>query len=237
MSTDQMMDQAPLYALDSLGRTELAEFESHLEQCHRCQAEVAVYQAIAANLVYDGEASDATWNRISAAIRSNGDTSAEVVALRPRSGDASRPWRRIASIAAVAALVLAGLLAAQIVAGGQLTGSGIVTAADQAATEPGTIVGDFLVEGVTVAKLVLAEDGQGYVIPTDDLQPLDSSRTYQLWVVNDTSDVISAGVLGADPGPSTFTWTGGVSGFALTREVAGGVVSSAGDVVAVIEEA
>jgi hypothetical protein len=44
-------------------------------------------------------------------------------------------------------------------------------------------------------------------------------------------------VLGNRPGPSTFTWTGEVTGFALTREIAGGVVSSAGDVVAVITDA
>jgi hypothetical protein len=48
--------------------------------------------------------------------------------------------------------------------------------------------------------------------------------------------VISAGVLGNNPEPATFTWTGDVSGFALTREVAGGVISSAGDVVSVIED-
>ncbi len=237
MSTDQMLDQAPLYALDSLGSTEVADFEIHLEKCPDCQAEVALYQSIAANLVYDDEASDATWNRISAAIDAGGDLSAEVIALHSRPADTSRPWKWMASIAAAAALVLGGFLVAQITAGGPLTGSNIVTAADRASTDPGAFVGDFQVEGVTVAKLVLAEDGHGYVIPTDDLEPLDASRTYQLWVVNDTADVISAGVLGAEPVPSTFTWTGGVTGFALTREVADGVVSSAGDVVAVIEGA
>lgn len=36
--------------------------------------------------------------------------------------------------------------------------------------------------------------------------------------------------------PATFTWTGEVTGFAPTREVAGGVVSSEGDVVSVIAD-
>ena len=44
-----------------------------------------------------------------------------------------------------------------------------------------------------------------------------------------------AGVLGNEPVPSRFTWTDDVAGFALTREVAGGVVSSEGDVVSVVE--
>jgi hypothetical protein len=56
-------------------------------------------------------------------------------------------------------------------------------------------------------------------------------------VINDIEDVISAGVLGNEPAPATFTWTGDTTGFALTREVAGGVVSSAGDVVSVITDA
>lgn len=83
---------------------------------------------------------------------------------------------------------------------------------------------------------MLTSAGRGYVLPTDALDPLSTDRTYQLWVINTDADVISAGVLGADPTASSFTWTGDVSGFALTREVAGGVVSSAGDVVAVISD-
>jgi hypothetical protein len=55
-------------------------------------------------------------------------------------------------------------------------------------------------------------------------------------VINDTDDVISAGVLGPEPAPSTFRWSGPIAGFALTREVAEGVVSSAGDVVSVIAD-
>jgi anti-sigma-K factor RskA len=111
-----------------------------------------------------------------------------------------------------------------------------VAAADRIAEEPGSIVGDFVVDDAAVAQVVLSSDGQGFVIPTNDLPALEQTRTYQLWVVNDTEDVISAGVLGNSPVPATFTWTGEVTGFALTREVAGGVVSSAGDVVSVISD-
>ena len=46
---------------------------------------------------------------------------------------------------------------------------------------------------------------------------------------------ISAGVLGNEPGAARFSWAGDVAGFALTREVSGGVVSSEGDSVSVAE--
>lgn len=236
MSNHGVLDQnVALYALDALEGTELAEFESHLELCDRCREEVARYQAVAANLIHDEVASDGTWERISFAISVDDDTTADIVPLRS-GGNGSTPWKWMASIAAAAALVFGGFLVAQLVTGSQLSEQDVVAAADQAAAQPGSIVSDFVVDGAPVAQLVLAEDGQGYVIPTDQLVALDSSRTYQLWVINDTADVISAGVLGAEPRPATFTWTGEVSGFALTREVAGGVVSSAGDVVSVIED-
>lgn len=235
MSNHEMLELASLYALDALDGTELASFESHLDRCPECEGEVARYQAIAANLVHDEAPSDDTWNKISAAIGSGEETTAEVVALEQRSHETATPWKWATSIAAAAALLLGGFLAAQVISGGDLDDESVVAAADSAADEVGSIVGEFLVDGVPVAQVVLAQDGRGFVIPTNDLEALGTDRTYQLWVVNDTSDVISAGVLGANPIAATFTWTGEVSGFALTREVAGGVVSSAGDVVSVIE--
>ena len=237
MTTHEMMDQVALYALDALGDTEVVEFESHLELCDECLAEVAIYQSVAANLVRDEAPSESTWQKIRASIAAETETGvAEVVPLPSSTTQRSTPWIWVASLATAAAVLFGGFLVAQLVTAGQLTDQNVIAAADEAAADPGSIVSDFLVDGISVAQLVLARDGHGFVIPTDDLEALDPSRTYQLWVINDTADVISAGVLGADPAPATFTWTGAVSGFALTREVAGGVVSSAGDVVSVIED-
>jgi anti-sigma-K factor RskA len=128
-----------------------------------------------------------------------------------------------------------GLVVGQRALISNLTG-GDCRLAERAAEEPGSLVSDFIVDGTAVAQVVLTEDGRGFVVPLDDLPALDEERTYQLWVINDEADVISAGVLGRDPAPATFTWTGPVAGFALTREVAGGVISSAGDVVSVISD-
>lgn len=236
MSNHQAMElRVALYALDAMEGTELAEFESHIEFCAECQNELARYQTVAANLVHDDVASEEIWQRISVAIDTGEDTGGDVIPLSRSDREDPTPWKWVASIAAAAALLFGGFLVAQLITGSQLSEQDMIAAADQAAAEPNSIVSDFIVDGTSVATLVLAADGRGYVIPTEQLEALDASRTYQLWVINDTADVISAGVLGADPGPATFTWTGEVSGFALTREVAGGVVSSAGDVVSVIE--
>ncbi len=80
--------------------------------------------------------------------------------------------------------------------------------------------------GEVTAEVVLGEDGTGYLVP-GDLPALSDDSTYQLWAIVDER-VISAGVLGADPGIAPFHLDTGapVNGFALTVEVAGGVVSS-----------
>ena len=235
MNGAEMHDLVALYALDALDAEERDDFERHLQSCADCEASLEEHRSATTALVPDTPASDATWERISSAIATQADDRAgEVVPLRR--DFSNTVWKAVAGIAAVAALVFAGFA---LLGGGldPTSSEGIVAAAEDVAAEPGTFVGDFLVEDVSVARVVLSSDGRGFVIPTEDLVPLDPERTYQLWVINDIEDVISAGVLGNDPAPATFTWTGDTTGFALTREVAGGVVSSAGDVVSVITDA
>lgn len=232
MSTHEMLELVPLYALDALAGREHEQLVRHLEGCSACQSELHRYQDVAANLVHDEPASDEIWERISASISADGGVSTNVVEFRrpPPSG----VWKWTTAIAAAAALVFATIVIVDNVSSDGLSGERIVTAANQLADEPGSFVGEFVVGDVSVAQIVLSTDGRGFVIPTESLDPLEETRTYQLWVINVTEDAISAGVLGNRPEPATFTWTGEVSGFALTREVAGGVVSSEGDVVSVI---
>ncbi len=227
-----MHDLVALYALDALEGADLESFETHLAECPTCAAELARHRAAAGALVVDEAPSEETWARIRAAVSA---PDAEIIAL-PTASDDSRAWRWVAAVASIAALVFGAILVTNLLDAGEVDDGAVVAAAEKAATEEGAIVSDFLVDDVAVAQVVLTTDGRGYVIPTDDLAALESDRTYQLWVINDAADVISAGVLGADPAPAVFTWTGEVSGFALTREVAGGVISSAGDVVSVISE-
>jgi hypothetical protein len=143
-------------------------------------------------------------------------------------------WAPLA-VAALVALVLGVVAVVQTVARNELSGpAGVVAAAEAAADEPGSVVADFETDDGVVGQVVLTADGEGFMIPSN-LTPLDEERTYQLWVVTPDEEVISAGVLGSDPAPSRFTWSGDVAGFALSREVAGGAASPAGDVVSVAE--
>ena len=161
-----------------------------------------------AELVPDSPASEKTWELISVAIGTGDGGDSNLVELP----DQRNTWKWVAGVAAALALIFGALLAVENLDASQLTGDSIIAAAEQFANDPGSIVGDFLVDEVSVAQVVLSADGQGFVIPTADLEPLDDARTYQLWVINDAEEVISAGVLGKNPEPATFTWTGDVTG-------------------------
>lgn len=233
MTHDQLLDLTPLYALDALPPEESREFEEHLDDCQACQDELDQHLGTMASLIPDQPAPQAVWERIADSIEEP-EPAAEVTDLGKRRE--SKTWKWVGGLAAAAALLFAGVILTNVLGAGPLDESTLAAAAEQAAAEDGSIVADFVVEETAVAQLILTENGQGFIVPTDDLEPLDTSRTYQLWVVNTDQQVISAGAIGNDPSVSTFTWTGDVAGFALTREVAGGVVSSEGDVVSVIQD-
>jgi anti-sigma-K factor RskA len=237
MTHDELYDLLPLHALHALESTEAGILDDHLDGCDRCRAEIDRMRHTAASLVPDAPAPAAVWSRILVEIGSESESpSPAPIQLRPNRN--IWMWQTVAAVAAVLILLLGGVAVFQRALIGDLTGDrAIVAAAERALEEPGTYSEDFLVEGSPVARLVLTADGRGFILPTESLPALSVDRAYQLWVINAGGEVISAGVLGSEPAPATFTWTGPVSGFALTREVAGGVISSAGDVVAVIADA
>jgi len=223
MSHADMTELVEIYALDALVGREFDEFESHLESCGQCQSQLAVALTVTASLIPDSEPPTHLWDRITEEIE---PYQATVTELPRRKG----LLVALTSVAAALAIALGGVLLAQ---NSLTTEQTLIAAAQTAADAPGSTTVDFVVDGVTVAEVVLGAEGVGYVIPTEALPELDESRTYQLWVINEEERVISGGVLGNAPHVSAFTWTDGVAGFALTREVAGGVEVSEGDVVAV----
>lgn len=230
-SHEMLLEQADLYALDALEADEVREFEYHLQSCPTCQQELASAQAAVAALVPDQTAPTHLWPAIAASL----DDVDEEVVVEFR----ARPGRRtglqaVTAVAAGAALVVAGVLVGS--ARSDDGTSSIADAASKAADAPGSTSVALGAQGSVVAEVVISEDGLGYLIPTESLPALEESRTYQLWVVNGEGAVISAGVFGSDPPPSLFTWTGDITGIALTREVAGGVTVSDGDVVAAVTD-
>jgi anti-sigma-K factor RskA len=230
---DDMHDLVGAYAVDALDDQEREAYETHLAGCDQCLAELARLResatvlATSASVAPPPELKD----RVMAEVRS--EAAAPVVPMKSRRSRWSS-WAPLA-VAALAAFVLGVVAVVQTVARNDLSGpAGVVAAAEAAANDPGSIVTDFETDDGVVGQVVLTADGEGFLIPSD-LDPLDEARTYQLWVLTPDEQAISAGVLGNDPAPSRFTWSGDVAGFALTREVAGGVESTAGDVVSVAE--
>ena len=232
MSHLDLLEQVPLYALHALPDDERIDFDKHLEACNECQRLLDETYTITASFAEDGPAPTMVWDRIAAEITEQTPI-ADLGRERGR-----RRWMSMTLVAAAAALVFVGITLVQRSMINSFEGpDGVVALAEAAAGDPDSFVGEFLVDDEVVAKVVLDSDGLGYVIPETSLTSLSEDRTYQLWVITAEEKVISAGVLGHTPTASTFTWSGDVSGFALTREIAGGVVTSDGDVVSVVTEA
>jgi anti-sigma factor RsiW len=117
------------------------------------------------------------------------------------------------------------------------SGSQLSAAERAALAAPGTrriALADPTGTGSPPATIVLTAAGTGFVVNHDGgLVALPDDRTYQLWGVVG-SNTISLGLLGSHPGIVPFSVAGSpVSAFAITDEVAGGVVKSANQPVAV----
>ena len=200
--------------------------------------------------------SDGSWDRIAARLgpadeRVAGDATtgpsvgAPVVTIG--SGTRRSRWAPAgAGLVAAAAAVLALVLGLQVHhLNGQVNalraGPQLSTAERAALASPTTrripLAGTSSTGGNgTPATIVLTAAGTGFLIDGtgNGLAPLPSDRTYQLWgVVGDRT--ISLGLLGPHPDIVPFSVAGSapVTEFAVTDEVAGGVVTSRNQPVAV----
>ncbi|MEL6893176.1 MAG: anti-sigma factor [Actinomycetota bacterium] len=168
------------------------------------------------------------------AAGSGSPTAAPVTGEQSDSGehrDNVVPFRRRRAgtflLGAAAAAVLA--ISAVVVLDGRASAptDPIAEAYEVARDAAGAQVTDLAAAGSDVtATGVIGLDGQGY-IDASSLPSLDEEQTYQLWgVLSDTGDVVSIGILGADPALETFTVDGiGVDALAITIEQAPGVIS------------
>lgn len=230
---ERLRDLLPAYALGAVTVEDAGAVHSHLDSCATCTKELLVLLTTAAELEADRTPPIGVWERIAAEIE---DTPHVATVTNLTERRERRVLSLLAGLAAAVALVFAGFIVARMTDRDPLGDRAVLAAAEDAARQEDAIVTEFLVDDTPVAELILTAEGKGFVIPTENLPALDDSRTYQLWVINSSEAVISAGVLGSNPAPAPFTWTGAVAGLALTREVAGGVVSSEGDVVSVVAD-
>ena len=218
MSDNRLEDLIAAYAIGNLDADETAEVEAAIASDPDAAASFDEYLETAAELGAGLETDlnqVALWNRIAADTKP-----ADVVPLR-------RSPRILAAVS-IAAVSLTAVLGITLFL--QRSDTPPLTAAvEETRREPGTVV--VAMTGDVSAEVVLGDDGIGYLVPTD-LPPLSSESTYQLWAIVDER-VISAGVFGKNPGIAPFQIDADVpvTGFALTVEIAGGVVSSQNEAV------
>jgi len=216
MSDERLDELIAAYALGALDAGEARVVARALLEDPDAAAAFDAYLETAAALGADDTAPPGPlWDRIARDTRP-----AEIVGL-------GRPSRFLAglSVAAVAIVAVLGIaLFLQRSELADLRDDPLAAAVNAARGHDGTLV--VALTGEVNAEVVLGRDGAGYVV-SEDLPPLSSESTYQLWaIVGDR--VISAGVLGSAPTVAPFhvDEAAGVDGFALTIEVRGGVVSS-----------
>ncbi len=232
-----------LHALDALEPDERRVIERALADNESLRRELDGHRAVAAVLAEAIETapstpSPAVWERISAEITGTSDRA------MPRLASATevrshRRWTRTAALVSAAAVIVSLALGWRVLSlQDQIGRHSIDDLAADAVTAPGSILLTLEPQeghGNAGARIVLATDGTGYLL-ADNLPALAPDRTYQLWAIvaaGEERRVISAGVLGPDPGVSQFSADGIIAGFAITEEVAGGVVVSEGETVAV----
>jgi hypothetical protein len=238
------------YALDAVDPDERELVERHLLECPRCRAELAEHLEVAAMLAEGSPAPDGLWSRIVAALEEPPPALRLAVAPVPSAPagagatvvdlgverERRRPSRLVVALAGVAAAVIV-VLGVVVVRqesriadlSEEVAGSDLADAAGKAMRDPSSVKTVLTApdgsSGLTATAAVTA-DGTGYLM-TPNLPALPEDRTYQLWgIVGDR--VISLGVLGNAPAVSVFQVDPAVpvDGFAVTEEVAGGVVSS-----------
>lgn len=216
-----------VYALDALDPDERRLVDYHLAECIECRQEAGEHREVAGRLGLAREEPPVdTWNSIAA------EMSAAVVAEPSPSSDPSdRGWRVFTPYVIALALMMA-ILSVVFIAQGFRIGSSaadldqptIDELAASAVTDPEASLYALTTDvGTTTALVAVMPGGTGY-LARHTLVPLPEGETYQLWALGD--NVVSAGILGRNPGVVAFSVDPATDGFAITREVAGGVAMS-----------
>lgn len=232
MNGDFLHDEAGellgAYALDALDRPERDAIERHLAGCPRCRAEVMEHREVAAMLAHTGgEAPADVWNRITGALEER-PPALRLVPVPP-----PRPRRRrlavVVAVAAAVAVVVGGVAVHEVRRIDQLdaalAGDALERAAITALADPRARTVDLRATDRDLAvRVAVRPDGTAFLAAAA-LPGLAAGRTYQLWILRG-AEKISAGILGRDPGVVAFRVAAPVDGFAITDEVAGGVVQT-----------
>jgi hypothetical protein len=224
------------YALDALDDDERAPVERHVRDCAACQSEISEHREVVALLAPPStRAPDGLWDKIASSLEETPPPlrmPPPLVVPIERGPRRAGPHRRIAAaVAAVAAVAVIGVLGVKVAdddrrardpasraPGSELDRTVRAALSDPSAQRIELVSADQRLR----ADTVLRPDGTGYLV-SSNLPELGRGRTYQLWALVG-GDKISVGVLGVRPGPTGFKAATDAWGFAITDEVAGGVV-------------
>lgn len=238
MKHDEITELLGAYALDAVEADERTLVEDHLVTCARCRAEVQDHREVATFLAHGGtDAPEGLWERIAGSLEEappdlrlvpaspRPDTPRAVVAPTSR-------FPRLAVAALAAAVALVALLGVQVrqqdrrIDELQVALQDPMVPAFQAALDAPTsrLVQLASADGELVLRGAITDQGTGY-LKASALPRLAGDRTYQLWGAAG-DQLVSLGVLGADPGIVTFR-ADVYDAFAITEEDAPGVVTSA----------
>jgi anti-sigma-K factor RskA len=214
------------YSLGAIGENEGRAIRDALASDRGLRLEARAYEQTAARLVSlfrPIPPDESVWENIEAAI------SVE----RPHRRRTARRHRSLllVGVVAAAAFFVGGFVATAIERSSAR--SAVAAAAADLAAEPTatTLSLSDPVSGAAVATMVVGADGTA-IFSAAGLFALDADLTYQLWAVVDGS-VVSAGLLGPDPGAVPLRLEADPEALAVTVEIAGGVVTSEHDPVAV----
>ncbi len=218
------------YALDAIDDDERRRVDDYLEVNPRASAEVQAHREVATMLAFTGmDAPADLWGRISDEIGEHappiGPELARVISFddHPKRRAISRiaPWAVSVAAAAVIAFVAVGLADRA-----DAPNDPLANAVELARADRDSLTTTLVAEGSDAsADAIIDQDGHGYVLARD-LPTLPEGRTYQLWGVVESGDVISLGIFGPNPEIETFTVEGTVEALAITIEQYPGVISN-----------
>ena len=229
----ERLNNAATRAINGLTAEEAAAFDAIAADDPYLTAHLDQFRHVADELIeglpnVSPAPSPVIWERIAREVGFDEDISqpvaeTNVIPMRRRGRNL------LLSVASVAAALAIGVAAGSMIGD---SATDLRETAVAAAADAGSTSIEMTAPATTdlAASAVLTADGTGYVI-ADTLPALPEDRTYQLWVIVD-DQVISAGLLGNNPDIVQFRAEGNIVGMAISEEIAGGVVVSENDPVA-----
>jgi anti-sigma-K factor RskA len=238
MGHDEVQELLGVYAIHAVDDAEAVAINAHVQSCALCAIELErLFDSSAAfGMTELEEPSGEIWGRIQSEIRGPSETFAPLVPVasvptaspvaEPMSNviplDAQRAARRsrfrVAAASAAAAVALAVPITMSLGGG---PAPSLAALAKSAASQSGSRTVPLIdASGKTLAEAIISSTGQGF-ISAKALSALPDDKTYQLWLIGGVAPV-SSGLLGSNPGVSTFTIRPDVAAIAISVEPAAG---------------